>query len=155
LGKSLTKGINVVDAVTKECGVEDKAPIQLGVYIQQNGSQIPLRGGIYRPAEGSFIRSVEDIKNLPWTKDGIVDAFMFRMCDEYVRRDDVDWETKRAAIFAMIYHSYGYIGAVGDDTIRDILNSNPYEYDDNSPSVVKFWQLGIIDPDMPPPMATE
>ena len=140
-----------------EGAVKNGGPTQEGVYVQQNGCQIPLRGGIYRPAKGSFIRDVEEIANLPWTKDGIIDAFMFRMCDEFVRKPSTDWETKRQAIYSMIYHHFGFVGGldhVDDDMIHQILASNPYDEDHNG-KIVKFWQLGIIDPDMPAPMPTE
>lgn len=121
---------------------------QRGVFVQQNGSVIPLRGGIYRPSPGTFIRSVDEIELLPWTKDGIVDAFMFRLCDEFVRKVTTAWETKRKAIFTMIYHSHGYVGEIGDDIIHSILTSNPYD-EDNNGSMVKLWQLGDMTSDSP------
>lgn len=156
LGNSLTKGNLVADAVMEGL-VMDGVPTQEGVYVQQNGSMIPLRGGIYRPAKGSFIRNVYEIAALPWTKDGIIDAYMFRMCDEFVKMPTTDWETKRQAIHSMIYHSFGFTGGlsdIDDNMITTILNNNPYDEDDNG-KIVKMWQLGIIDPDMPAPMDTE
>lgn len=121
---------------------------QRGVFVQQNGKLIPLRGGILRPCPGTFIRHVDEIELLPWTKDGIIDAFIFRMCDEFVRKASTDWETKRKAIFTMIYHSHGYIGEIDDDIINSILSNNPYD-EDNNGSVIKLWQLGDLSMDTP------
>lgn len=119
----------------------------VGIFIQPNGSFIAQRGGILTPIKGAKIRCVADIEALPWTKDQIVDALLFRMCDEYVRCETTDWETKKKAMFAMIYHSFGYMGVIEDEDLHNILASNPYSEDGNG-SMVQFWRLGDLSPDV-------
>lgn len=118
---------------------------QRGTFVQPNGSVVVQRGGIMYPSKGACITCVEDIENLPWTKDQIVDAYMFRMCDEFVRLESTDWETKKKATFAMIQHSYGFLGVVTDEFMETILASNPYS-EDNNGSMVQMWKLGDLSP---------
>lgn len=129
--------------------MEQRSNTNKGVFIQPNGSMIVQRGGIMTPIAGAKVTCVEDIEVLPWTKDQIADALLFRMCDEYVRLESTDWETKKKAIYAMIFHSFGHIGIVDDDFVRDTLCSMPYDEDDNNNSVVKLWRLGDVYSSLP------
>lgn len=132
-----------------------------GVYIQPNGSLIVQRGGIMTPVAGAKVTCVADIEALPWTRDQIVDAPMFRMCDEFVRLETTDWETKRKAMYAITYSMYGdffdgdgNVVLMDDEMMRNILSYNQFA-PENNPSIVEFWRLGDIGDWQSPGRATD
>lgn len=92
-----------------------------GIFLQANGSLIAQRGGIMRPIEGTKVASIQDILNLPWTRDCIADELLFKMCDDFVRLPTTDWETKKKAIHAMVDCSLGFAGEVTDELCAQIL----------------------------------
>lgn len=116
-----------------------------GDFVQPNGSLIKLRGGIMHPEEGAYVGSIADIEALPWTKNMIADAYMFRMCDEYIKAETTDWETKKKATYSLVYHSYGHIAVVDDENMKQIMSQTPYAEDDNG-SMVQLWKLGDLSP---------
>lgn len=118
-----------------------------GVFLQPNGSLIAQRGGIMRPIGDARITCVADIENLPWTRDQIADAYLMRMCDEFVRDPSTNWETKKLATFAMIEFSHGFIATIDDDVMRNILACDGYASEDNNGRIVKMWQLGDLTPE--------
>lgn len=130
----------------------EKRVAQMGVFVQPNGGLVVQRGGIMTPIAGAKITCVEDIEALPWTKDQIADALMFRMCDVFVRDEATDWETKKKAIYAMIYHMYGNftdpegnVIVIDDDIVRTTLAYNQFAPENNL--AYEYWRLGDITPE--------
>jgi len=118
---------------------------QRGDFVQPNGSVIKLRGGIMHPEKGAYVGCIEDIEALPWTKDQIADAYMFRLCDAYIKAESTDWETKKKATYTLVYYSYGHLAAVDDAMMKAIMAEDPYSEDDNG-SMVQRWKLGDLSP---------